>query len=325
MKEYIPPFNLTNKMTNLVYEIAQLISELKFVDSSSRYPRLKRINQLRSVRSSIAIENNSLTLNQVTDVIDGKKVLAPHSEILEAKNCFLAYEYLDKINPYSIDDLLKVHKYMTHGLCEQSGHFRTTSVGVFSGSVPVHIAPPHNRVYELINNLLIWLKTTKTNFIIASCVFHFEFEFIHPFIDGNGRMGRLWQTAYLSKHLPVFKYLPIEETIFDNRPEYYNALRIGQKDGHCTYFVEFMLEMILKSLKKMKKEFNSFEYDSKQLTDLMKVITLEPKSSSELMKLLKLKNQPNFYYNYLKPAVESGLIKMTNPNKPTSKNQKYYK
>jgi len=326
MTKYIPPFSITDRITNQIYLIAEVISDIKYVNDLSKYPKLQRLNRIKSVYGSIAIENNTLSLNEVSDVINGKKVIAPLDQIQEAKNCYDAYDCLSDINPYSSKDLVRIHSFMTRKLCKQSGMFRTTSVGVFSNGVAVHIAPPHERVPKLIGDLLDWVKTTKTNFLIASCVFHFEFEFIHPFLDGNGRMGRLWQTAILSKHHSIFKYLPIEEIIFNNRPQYYKVLGVCQHKGDSTLFIEFMLDMILIALRNMKKSVESINDDySLQINSLLKVLDVEPKSSAEIMKILKLKNQPNFYYNYLKPALDANLIQMLHPDKPRSKNQKYYK
>jgi len=326
MNKYMLPFTITDRMTNQVYLIAETISDIKYVFDLSKYPKLQRGNRIKSVYGSIAIENNTLSLKEVTDVINGKKVVAPFEQIQEAKNCYDAYDCLDNINPYSSKDLVKVHSFMTRKLCKQSGMFRTQSVGVFSGTAPIHIAPPHNRVPQLISDLLNWIKNTDTNFLIASCVFHFEFEFIHPFLDGNGRMGRLWQTAILSKHHPIFKYLPIEEVIFNNRPQYYKALTICQHKGDSTIFIEFMLDMILKALRNLKTDVEKTNNDySPQVNTLLKVLDVNPKSTKEIMKILKLKNQPNFYYSYLKPALEAKLIKMVYPDKPKCRNQKYIK
>lgn len=326
MKKYIPPFSITDRITNQIYLIAELISDIKYVNDLSKYPKLQRVNRIKSVYGSIAIENNTLSLDEVTGVINGKKIIAPLDQIKEAQNCFNAYDCLDDINPYSYKDLLKTHSFMTRDLCEQSGMFRTMSVGVYSNGVAIHIAPPHERVPLLISNLLDWVKTTDTNFLIASCVFHFEFEFIHPFLDGNGRMGRLWQTAILAQHHPIFKYLPIEEIIFDNRSQYYKVLGICQHKGDSTLFIEFMLNMILIALRNLKKNVENTKNDySKQVNLILKALDVNPKSSAEIMKILKLKNQPNFYYNYLKPALDAGLIKKVYPNKPRSRNQKYYK
>jgi len=326
MKDYKPPFTITDKMTNYVYLIAQLITKIDYVKDLSRFPILQKTNRIKSVYGSIAIENNTLSLLQVTYAVTDQKIKAPLDQITEAKNCYKAYECLDDIHYLSLKDLLKVHSYMTRGMCEASGKLRTSSVGVFSGSKPVFVAPPAKQVPELIDNLFNWLKKTEVNFLIASCVFHFEFEFIHPFSDGNGRMGRLWQTAILSKHHPIFKYLPIEQTIFNHRQEYYHALQASQSLGDCTIFVEFMLSMIYKSLLDLSKEVDKAKFTyGEQVNLLLKHLDAEPKSTSEIMKLLKLKNQPNFYYNYLKPALEAKLIGMTVPDKPKSKNQKYYK
>lgn len=243
-----PPFTITNTMIERVGEISRRIGTLTVGINMSRNPRLHHANRILSIHSSLAIENNTLTLEQVTDIIQGKLVLGPPSEIREVKNAFQAYELLPSLDPYSVDDFLHAHQLMTADLINDSGRFRTKGVGVFSGDTVVHMAPPASLVPELISSLFAWAKSSDVHPLIKSCVFHFELEFIHPFIDGNGRMGRLWQTLILSKWEPLFAWIPSESLIHESRQQYYDALRESGKNGNSTYFVEFMLSVISNAL-----------------------------------------------------------------------------
>ena len=252
-----PPFTITNSMIELIGEISRRIGILTVGTNMSRNPRLHHANRIRSIHSSLAIENNTLTLEQVTDIIQGKHVLGPPSEIREVKNAFQAYEQLSAFDPYSVDDFLRAHNLMTSDLIHDSGKFRETGVGVFSGDTVVHMAPPASLVPELITNLFVWAKSSDVHPLIKSCVFHFELEFIHPFIDGNGRMGRLWQTLILSKWEPLFAWIPVESLIQESRQKYYDALGESGKKGNSTYFVEFMLTVISNAL-------NMYEIDIKK-------------------------------------------------------------
>lgn len=254
-----PPFTITNSMIERVGEISRRIGILTVGINMSRSPRLHHANRIRSIHSSLAIENNTLTLEQVTDIIQGKHVLGPPSEIREVKNAFQAYDLLPSLDPYSVDDFLHAHQLMTADLINDAGRFRTTGVGVFSGETVVHMAPPASLVPQLIGNLFAWAKTSDVHPLIKSCVFHFELEFIHPFIDGNGRMGRLWQTLILSKWEPLFAWIPIESLIHESRQQYYDALGESGKKGNSTYFVEFMLSVISNAL-------NMYEMDVSKLS-----------------------------------------------------------
>ena len=196
MDKYIPPYDITDEMLELVSEITEDLGKLSSMNDLERLPRLRRVNRIRSIQSSLAIENNTLSLEQVTDVIDGKHVLGPQDDIIAVKNAFSVYKMLPELDPFSLEDLLKAHGTMMHGLVEGVGELRTSSVGVINAQGKViHVAPPHDMVKELMEQLFDWMKTSKTQMLIRSSIFHYEFEFIHPFADGNGRTGRLWQTA----------------------------------------------------------------------------------------------------------------------------------
>ena len=326
-EKYIPPYEITDEMLELVSEIMENLGKLSGVNELEKLPRLRRVNRIKSIHSSLAIENNTLSIEQVTDIIDGKRVLGPKEDIVAVQNANLAYKELKNINPYSIDDLLKIHRIMMNGLVSETGKIRTGQVGVYNehGKV-VHLAPPAEFVPEQLKKLFDWIKTSSANMLIKSSVFHYEFEFIHPFRDGNGRMGRLWQTALLASWKPIFAWIPIESIIKDNQEEYYNAITLSTSQAKSNIFIVFMLDVINKAIKDIITDTrNHYNHINNQITELMKVIESYPQSATELMQKLNLKSRVGFRKNYLQPALDAGLIGMTEPNKPTSKNQKYFK
>lgn len=325
--KYIPPYEITDEMLELVSEIMENLGKLSGVNELEKLPRLRRVSRIRSIHSSLAIENNTLSIEQVTDVINGKRVLAPQKDIEEVHNAFNAYEKLSEINPYSIDDLLRIHGIMMNGLVKEAGRLRSGQVGVYNqeGKV-VHLAPPADFVPQQLGQLFDWVKNSNANMLIKSSVFHYEFEFIHPFNDGNGRTGRLWQTALLASWKPIFAWIPIESIIKDNQEDYYNAITLSTSQGKSNIFIEFMLDVINKAIKDIITDTrNHYNHINNQITELMKVIESYPQSATELMEKLNLKSRLGFRKNYLQPALDAGLIGMTEPDKPTSKNQKYFK
>ncbi len=324
---YIPPYDITDEMLELVSEIMENLGKLSGVNELGKLPRLRRVSRIKSIHSSLAIENNTLSIEQVTDVINGKRVLAPQKDIEEVHNAFNAYEKLSEINPYSIDDLLKIHGIMMNGLVKEAGRLRSGQVGVYNqdGKV-VHLAPPADFVSQQLGQLFDWVKNSNANMLIKSSVFHYEFEFIHPFNDGNGRTGRLWQTALLASWKPIFAWIPIESIIKDNQEDYYNAITLSTSQGKSNIFIEFMLDVINKAIKDIITDTgNHYNHINNQITELMKVIESYPQSATELMEKLNLKSRLGFRKNYLQPALDAGLIGMTEPDKPTSKNQRYFK
>lgn len=325
-EKYQPPFNITGDMLSLVSDIMEILGELKVVSNLEKMPRLRKVNRLKSIHSSLAIENNTLSLSQVTDVIDGKRVLAPYEDILAVKNASSAYKIMNKVDPYSIKDLLKVHFLMMNGLVSEAGQLRTNQVGVFNekGEV-VHLAPSHTFVPTLIENLFDWVKESKTHMLIKSSVFHYEFEFIHPFRDGNGRMGRLWQTILLSSWKEIFQFVPIENIIMKNQEEYYRAITLSTSEGKSNKFILFMLKAIKSALEEiMAQTQTEKKYLPKEVENLLSVMEDYPESSETLMQKLGLKSREGFRRNYLNPALKLGVIKRTS-EKLTSKNQKYIK
>ena len=241
---YTPPFTATESITNLVIEIAELTERISLSDRLSRNPKLRRENRIRSIHSSLAIEQNSLTMDQVSDIIDGKRVLGPPQDIREVKNAYEAYELLTRLNPYSIKDLLKAHKVMMSDLVKESGTFRSRGVGVYAGTELIHAGTPPQYLPDLIRQLFTWLKESKLHPLVKSCIFHYEFEFIHPFADGNGRLGRLWHTLILAKWREFFLWIPIETMIHERQDAYYQALNASNAAGESTVFVEFSLKVI---------------------------------------------------------------------------------
>ena len=325
---YMPPFNITNKMLELCIRITDKLGSLNSFQSLNRMPILRRNNKIKSVHSSLAIESNSLSLNQVRDVINGKTVLGPQKEIQEVKNAYEAYNMIDKLNYVSQKDLLKAHGVMTYLVDDESGKYRNHPEGVFDGERVIFIAPPSDMIHTLMNDLFNWLENDlETPILIKSCIFHYEFVFIHPFGDGNGRMARLWQNLILSKWKPLFEYMPIESLIQKYQAEYYDAIAKCNINGNSNIFIEFMLQMIEKTIDEIlvgvKKESRNI---SEQVNKLLEVMEPDiPYSANELMERLGIKSKETLRGSYLNPALENGLVKMTLPNKVSSKNQKYIK
>ncbi|MGN0764623.1 MAG: Fic family protein [Aristaeellaceae bacterium] len=329
MEPYSPPFTITNRILSLVSVISEKIGRVTATGSLETKPHLRKNNRIRSIHSSLKIEANSLSLGQVRDVINGKTVLGEQREIQEVKNAFAAYERMDEIDPYSIRDLKRFHGIMTRYVVEESGEFRMGEEGVFKDGQCIFMAPPAQLVPQLMDDLFAWMKKEQGQIhpLILSCVFHYEFVFIHPFADGNGRMARLWHTALLAQWKPIFAYLPIESQIECFQDDYYNAIAQCHQDGASTAFIEFMLTQIdgiLETVSMQMREENSCLPESvRRLLDAMDYDI--PYAGVELMEKLKLKSREGFRKNYLRPALDLNLIRMTLPDKPNSRNQRYIK
>ena len=329
MGDYKPHFTITNQILSYVSSISEKIGRITATSNLESKPHLRKNNRIKSIHSSLKIEANSLSLGQVRDVINGKMVLGEQKEIQEVKNAYAAYEGVSKINPYSIKDLKKYHGIMTKYVVEESGDFRLGEEGVFNGDQCIFMAPPARFVPQLMDELFDWMKDTKTEIhpLILSSVFHYEFVFIHPFSDGNGRMARLWHTAILSKWKPVFEYIPIESQIEKFQEEYYEAIARCHIDGTSTIFIEFMLSQIDKILDDITVQINDeneqLSEGIKRLLDIMEYDI--PYTGKTLMDKLGLKSKEGFRRNYLRPAVDMNLIRMTIPDKPNSRNQRYIK
>ncbi|MGK0255676.1 MAG: Fic family protein [Arcobacteraceae bacterium] len=256
MNSYKPPYTITSKILKLTSEISELISDIKYIDKKYSNLVLRKKNRVRSITGTLQIEGNTFDEDKVTSVINGKTVLGSMREIEEVKGAVAAYDYLDKYNYKNEQDLLKSHKFLMDKLLTNAGNYRNNNVGVGGKNGVTHVAPPPNIVPQLMGDIFRWLKTTDEHLLIVSCIFHYEFEFIHPFSDGNGRIGRLWQTIILKSFKDFFAYIPIESIVRDNQQLYYKALEDSGSVGKSTPFIEFMLEIINKSLIDYIKESN---------------------------------------------------------------------
>lgn len=324
MSRYQPPLSLTPRMLALTTDIGERVGHLSALHEGALTPQLRRGNRIRTIQASLAIEDNTLSIEQVTAVLDGKRVLGLPREIQEVRNAFSAYEAMPEWQPSLRDDLLAAHALLMHGLIDDAGSYRRGGVGIYRGERLLHMAPPANRVPQLMDDLLAWLSRCELHPLIASCVFHYEFEFIHPFADGNGRMGRLWQTLILSQWRAVLAYLPVESVIREQQDAYYDALAISDKAAEATPFVEFMLAALRQALLESVAGDQVSDQVSDQVARLLQALPSgEALKASELMQRLGLAHRPTFSNNYLKPALVAGLVEMTDPGSPRSPGQKY--
>lgn len=327
MTGYKPPFTITNEILSYTSSVSEKIGNLTAIGNMDAKPHLRRNNRIKAIHSSLKIEANSLSLGQVRDVIDGRTVLGEQKEIQEVKNAYTAYEHFSEIDPYSIDDLKKFHGMMTKYIVEESGVFRCGEEGVFSGEQCIFMAPSARLVPGLMGELFDWMREAQdfVHPLVLSSVFHYEFVFIHPFSDGNGRMARLWHSAILSKWKPIFEYIPIERQIEKFQEEYYDVIARCNSEGESTAFIEFMLTQIDKILDDICTQI---EDDREQTSEYVKTLieVMEygvPYTSRTLMEKLGLKSKEGFRRNYLNPAVRMKLVRMTIPDRPTSRNQRY--
>lgn len=329
MSEYRPPYEINDKILSLVAEISEKVGRITERSSLNSKPHLRKNNKIKSIHSSLAIEANSLSLGEVRDVINGRLVLGAEKEIQEVKNAYAAYDEVSSIDVYDIKELKRLHGIMTKYVADVSGEFRLGEEGVFDGDRCIFIAPPARFVPEQMENLFSWMKENKdiVHPLILSAVFHYEFVFIHPFTDGNGRMARLWHTAILTKWQDIFEFIPIESQIEKFQKGYYDAIAKCHAKASSTVFIEFMLEQINAILDEMaiavaSSENSISEYVSKLLS-AMEYDT--PYTSNEILSLLGLKSKETLRKNYLAPAIRDNLIVMTEPDKPSSRNQRYVK
>lgn len=329
MASYTPPYSITDSMLAYVSSISETIGEISITSRLNAHPHLRRNNTIQSVYSSLKIEANSMSFDQVRDIINGRLVLGKEKEIQEVKNAYEAYEDLSRIDPYDIHSLKHVHSIMTRYTADQSGEFRSGEEGVFNGDKCIFMAPPARLVPQLMEDLFQWMQSSRDTVhpLILACVFHYEFIFIHPFTDGNGRMARLWHTALLSKWKPIFEYVPLESQIEKFQQDYYDAIAMCHSVGNSNYFIEFMLKQIDSVLRSIANtDYNSGENMSEYVRRLLAVMDYNvPYTPKTLMKLLNLKSRETFRIHYLSPAIQFGLISMTIPDKPKSKNQRYIK
>jgi Fic family protein len=330
MPAYQPPFQITPSILTLVADISEQLgrwSALLGHADAALLPELRRGNRLRTIQASLAIEHNSLSLEQVTAVIEGKRVLGLPREIQEVRNAFAAYEQLPNWQPYNDKHLLAAQGQLMLGLVDDAGQWRHAGVGIYRDQQLMHMAPPPSQVARLMEDLLAWLKTMPVHPLVASCVFHYEFEFIHPFSDGNGRMGRLWQTLILSQWKPELAYLPVETVIRHQQAEYYAALSAADKASDATGFVEYMLKALLSAMQEVVEAPSQHQVGTKsELTVEQSYVLAILKGEMTLMALMKEVNRSDrskFRSQVLNPLMDAGLVEPTIPDKPTSSKQKY--
>ena len=329
MDAYQPPFSINNQMLKLAADISEKTGQISSIRAFSAKPYLRRSNRIRSVHASVAIEANSLSLDEVRNVIDGKSVIGPWNEIQEVKNAYQAYELIGSFDPFSLDDLKKMHRIMTDQLVSSAGNFRNHEEGVFQGDICIFVAPPPRLIPDHMKNLFAWMNHARGMLhpLIYSSVFHYEFVFIHPFSDGNGRMARLWQTALLSEWNPVFQYLPLESHIHEFQENYYDAISASHIAGNSDPFILFMLEKINQALDEaldlVRKDSAFHSRYVQKLLDVMEYGA--PYTADQLLTALELKSKTNLRKKYLSPALAEGFIVMGIPEKPTSRNQTYVK
>ena len=325
MAKHLPLFDITPEILSR----AIIISEKTVKMDNYKKPYLRKQTRINSIHSSLAIENNSLTIEQVKDVIDGKMVMGPQKEIQEVKNAYNAYEMIPNVNPYSIADLKKVHGVMTFLTVEESGEFRAGAEGVFDGDKCIFVCPLPEMINTLMQNLFDWMSENKDTLhpLILSSVFHYEFAFIHPFSDGNGRTARLWQNILLYNWKEVFEYLPIESLIHKYQTEYYKVIDNCNKKGDSTEFIEFMLRMIDETLDgALSTPSVPINQETININKLLNCLERNvPLSANEIMQRLNIKSKTTLRNGYLHPAIKMGLVKLTNPDNPNSSKQTYYK
>ncbi len=322
MSNYKPPYTLTNKAINLISSISESIGRLTAIHELEQNLKLRRLNRIKTIQGSLAIEGNTLTEHQITAVLDGKRVIAPPKEIQEARNAIQAYDRFDNWLPEKEEHLLNAHQIMMTGLLDKPGEFRVGGVGVMDGKEVIHVAPPAKQVPKLMQNLLVWLRACDEHPLIASSIFHYEFEFIHPFEDGNGRIGRLWQSLILYKWNPLFANIPVESLVHTHQKQYYQSIQQSTDQSDSAPFVEFILEMILNALNtsQLTPQVNV----TPQVKSLLDILEGEM-SREDIQVALGLDDRKSFRERYIKPALEAGLIEMTIPDKPNSRLQKYRK
>ena len=329
MSNYVPPYTISNRMLELVADISEKVGRISSHKELESKPHLRRNNRIRSIHSSLKIEANSLSLSEVREVINGQMVLGDQKEIQEVKNAYEAYKKIPEIDPSSISELKKIHGIMTYRTVNESGVFRKGEEGVFSGDQCIFVAPPPHMVEELIKDLLSWVKENEgvVHPLIMAAVFHYEFVFIHPFADGNGRMARLWHTVILYRWRNIFEYIPLESQIERFQTEYYDAIAKCHVNGNSDVFIEFMLDMINQILDKVLIQMKRADADiSEYVKRMLHVMEFDvPYTSNAFMEALGLKSKETLRKNYINPALELGLIRMTIPDKPNSKNQRYVK
>ncbi len=311
-----PPYSITENILSVVAQISEKIGEINAYYLHKPTTELRKKNRIKTIQASLEIEGNTLTEEQITALLDNKRVLAPQKDILEVQNAIKVYELLQELNPHKLGDLCKAHKYLMDGLIDTAGELRTKNVGIVKGSEVAHIAPGGNMIKGLMGDLFDYIKNENDLVLIKSCVFHYELEFIHPFIDGNGRMGRLWQTLILMQQYPVFEYLPVETLIKNKQEEYYNVLAISDKSGNSTPFIEFMLAIILESLEELLQSQNKTVTKNDRISIFKDKIRKLQFSRKEYLKNFKDISQATASRD-LQWAVSAGILLKTGDKRNT--------
>lgn len=323
-----PPYTITEQAADYLAKIVETVTRLEFGTEFKRDIKLHRENRLRTIYSSLAIEGNSLSLGEVTAVIDGKAVAGKQTEIKEVKNAYEAYDKIMTFNPYSVKDFLKAHELMTQGLVSEAGRFRSGDVGVFDGDVAVLVGARPRYVPQLIDELFAWAEESTLHPLLKSAILHYEIETIHPFADGNGRMGRLWQTLLLAGWNIIFAWIPMESVLYRNRPQYYAAIGAARKEDDSGVFIEFTLSAILEIIAEQAKhqvkriDKHQLELSDAQLS-VLKSLEHKALSRKEIFAAIKMNGDSRSFKRHIEPLIEAGLVEMTVPDKPNSRLQKY--
>jgi Fic family protein len=302
-----PPYEITPKILALIVSISEQIGAINAAYLNKPPTELRKKNRIKTIQSSLEIEGNTLTVEQITDLLDNKRVLAPQKDILEVKNAIAVYEQLREFDVYDLKSLCKAHSVLMKNLVDNPGKLRSSSVGIVKGSQIAHLAPPGEMVSPLMKELFNYLKNDDDLLLLKSCVFHYEFEFIHPFVDGNGRMGRLWQTLILKEHSPVFEFLPIESLIKEKQQEYYQVLGTSDSQGNSTIFIEFMLEIIHDTLADLLKHQNFRLTNSDRIVHFKDRIGTKLFSRQEYLRAFKEISQATASRD-LRLAVDNGIL-----------------
>ena len=343
-----PPYTITEKAADYLVKIVEKVTRLEFGTGFKRNRQLHRENRVRTIHSSLAIEGNSLSLDEVTAVIEGKLIAGKQEEIKEVKNAYEAYDKIFLLDPFSVDDFLYAHKLITHGLIKESGRFRSGDVGVFDDGKVVHIGARPQFVQKLVKDLFAWAKESEIHPVLKSAILHYEIETIHPFADGNGRIGRLWQTLLLAKWKEIFAWIPMESILYKNRPQYYHAIEEARKANDSGVFIEFTLSAIfniilhqdehqdehqdkhqVKHQDKHQDKHQVKHQDKHQVklsvTQLAVLQSIKDKALSrrEIFSAIGMNSDSRSFKRNIEPLLSLGLIEMTVPDKPNSKLQKY--
>ena len=311
-----PAYEITNKTLILIASISERIGEVNSAHLSKPPTELRKLNRIKTIQSTLEIEGNTLTLEQITDILNNKRVVAPKKDIIEVKNAINVYNSLSGYNAYDLKSLCKAHEILMKDLIDSPGKLRTSSVGIMKGSEVAHIAPPGGMVQSLMKDLFSYLKNDDDLILIKSCVFHYEFEFIHPFLDGNGRMGRLWQTMILKQHFPVFEFLPIEALVKEKQQDYYNVLGKSDSQGSSTGFIEFMLEIIKDSLEDLLKIQNVTLTNNDRIMHFKDIVRYEFFSRQDYLRAYKEISSATASRD-LKFATDNGVIEKQGDKRTT--------